>query len=303
MTFFGIRGKTLDLLTSYLKNRYQYTNVRKFMSSYTKVSCGVPQGSCLGPLLFLLYINDISLISNFDATLFADDTCLMMADNNLKNLEHKVQIELKKVNSWLCQNKLSLNFSKTNYMLINKQPLKTCQCNFEIVLNGITINRAHTVKYLGLFIDDNLKWTSQINYLSTQLARCTGLFYRLRNFVSRETLCMLYYSLVYSRIQYEITAWATANKTSQEIIRVRLNKILRIILFRNLYTPTSQMYKELQVLKVEDIYQLELAKFMYQLHHNQLPKNFYHSFRKLNTIHQHETRLINSSAYYRPRIN
>ena len=93
----------------------------------------------------LLYINDISLISNFDTTLFADDTCLMMADNNLKNLEHKVQIELKKVNSWLCQNKLSLNFSKTNYMITNKQPLKTCQCNLKIALNGITINRAHTV--------------------------------------------------------------------------------------------------------------------------------------------------------------
>ena len=74
-------------------------------------------------------------------------------------------------------------------------------------------------------------------------------------------------------------------------------------MFRNLYTPTSQMYQELQVLKVEDIYQLELAKFMYQLHHNQLPKNFYQSFRKLNTIHQHETRLINSIAYYRPQIN
>ena len=130
----------------------------------------------------------------------------MMADNNLKNLEHKVQIELKKVNSWLCQNKLSLKFSKTNYMIINKQLLKTCKCNFKIALNGITINSAHTVKYLGLFIDDNLKWTSQINYLSTQLARCTGLFYRLRNFVSTETLCTLYYSLVYSRIQYGITA-------------------------------------------------------------------------------------------------
>ena len=129
------------------------------------------------------------------------------------------------------------------------------------------------------------------------------LFYRLRNFVSREILCMLYCSLVNSRIQYGITAWATANKTSQEIIRVRLNKILRIILFRNLYTPTSQMCKELQVLKVEDIYQLELAKFIYQLHHNQLPKNFYHSFHKINTIHQNETRLINSTAYYCPQIN
>ena len=74
---------------------------------------------------------------------------------------------------------------------------------------------------------------------------------------------MLYYSLVYSRIQYGITEWATANKTSQEIIPIRLNKILRIILFRNLYRPISQLYKELRVLKVEDIYQLQLSKFMY----------------------------------------
>ena len=110
---------------------------------------------------------------------------------------------------------------------------------------------------------------------------------------------MLYYSLVYSRIQYGISAWATANKTSQEIIRVGLNKILRIMLFRNLYTPISQSYKKLQMLKVEDIYQLELAKSMYRLHHNQLLKNFYHSFHKVNTIHQHEARLINSTACYR----
>ena len=89
---------------------------------------------------------------------------------------------------------------------------------------------------------------------------------------------MLHYSLVYSKIQYGITAWATANKTSQEIIRVRLNKILRIILFHYLYTSTSQMYKELQELKVEDIYQLALAKFMYQLHHNQSLKTFIISF-------------------------
>ena len=107
------------------------------MSSCTKVSCWVLQESCLGLLLFLLYIHDISLISNFDTTLFADDTCLMMADYN---------------------NPKFLNFSKTNYMVINKLPLKICQCHFRIALNGIIIDRAHAVKYLGLFIDCNLKW-------------------------------------------------------------------------------------------------------------------------------------------------
>ena len=114
---------------------------------------------------------------------------------------------------------------------------------------------------------------------------------------------MPYYSLVYSRIQYGVSAWATANETSQEIIRVGLDKILRIMLFRNMYTPISQLYKEFLVLKVENMFQLELAKSMYQLHHNQLLKNFYHSFYGINTIHQHETRLIISTAYHRPQIN
>ena len=88
---------------------------------------------------------------------------------------------------------------------------------------------------------------------------------------------MVYYSLVHSRIQYGIITWATANKTSQEMIWERLNKILRIILFCSLYQPISQLHKELQVLKVEDIYPLELGKFLYRLHHNQLSKSFYHS--------------------------
>ena len=96
----------------------------------------------------------------------------MMVDKNVKNLKNQVQIELKKVNFWLCQNKLSLNFSIAYYIILNKQPVKTCKFNFGIALSDITINREHAIKYLGLFIDDNLKWTSQINYLSTQLARC-----------------------------------------------------------------------------------------------------------------------------------
>ena len=114
----------------------------------------------LGRYFFLLYINNIPLISNFETTLFADDTWLMMADKNMKNLEHKVQIELKNVNSWLCQNKLSLNFSKINYIILNKQPLKTCQCNFRMALTILLLIErilSNTLGYLLMIISNGCR--------------------------------------------------------------------------------------------------------------------------------------------------
>ena len=200
--FFGIRGKTQELFRSYLSDRYQYTKVSTSISSNSRISCGVPQGSCLGPILFLMYINDIPNCSKFDISLFADDTYLMLSETNLKELESRVNEELKNLNEWFCRNKLSVNYSKTKFMIINKIPHKSIDEPFKIALNGAVLERTESVKYLGVFIDEKLNWSVHTNHLSLQLAKLTGIFFRLRNYVSKETLYMIYYSLVYSRIQY-----------------------------------------------------------------------------------------------------
>ena len=100
----------------------------------------------------------------------------------------------------------------------------------------------NTVKYLDLYIDDTLSWVPHVQYLSLHLARLSGLFYKLRNFVNINTLSMLYYSLVYSKVQYGIIAWGTTSLTNSECIQIKLNKILRIILSANIYTPQLQHY-------------------------------------------------------------
>ena len=165
--YFGIRGKSLNLIKSYLTNRRQYTKISNNFSDELEINCGVPQGSCLGPLLFLLYINDLPLASQMNTTLYANDTYLMMSDLNLTSLQNRINIELKNIDFWLKKNKLSLNFSKSTFLLIHKQPSRTIKSTFEIKINDIMLTRPPIVKYLGLFIDQNLNWIPHVKSLSS----------------------------------------------------------------------------------------------------------------------------------------
>ena len=170
--FFGTRGKGLDVLKSSLFNRYQYTKIGNVKSTKRKISCGVPQGSILGLLLFILYVNDLPLASQFSITLFADDTYLTLtSDINLSNLEQKVNYQLQLIYQLLKRNKLTLNYSKTTYLLSNKQPHVQVCSKFRLHVNKSLLERENAVKYLGVWIDDKLNWSAHIKNLSLQLAK------------------------------------------------------------------------------------------------------------------------------------
>ena len=196
--FFGIRGKLQQILKSYLTNRCQYTEVGNAKSSNQKINCGVPQGSTLGPLLYIMYVNDLPSASEFSTTLFADDTYLALADNNLLRLEHKGNFQLRLVDKWLRKNKLTLNLSKITYLLFNKQPHLPISSKFNLFINQKKINKSDSVKYLGVWIDDKLNWSAHIHALLLQLAKHCSMLYHIRDFVPHYTLIMHYYIALFT---------------------------------------------------------------------------------------------------------
>ena len=201
-----------------------------YRSTTQGVSLGVPQGSSIDPLLFALYVNDLPQASNLTPTLFADDTLLTISCANSANLQYGMNSELQKVDEWMRYNKLSTNYSKTAYMLINSNSSQSC--NFKVKINNSEIKHSTCTKYLAVHIDQYLSWTEHIHNLEMKLSRSIAMFYRIRYYLSNNALRSVYYSLiVISNIEYAIGVWGGAGKTALKRLNVLHNKVLRAMTY------------------------------------------------------------------------
>ena len=201
---YGVRGIPLDWFKSYLTNRKQYLSVRGNISETMEVGCGVPQGSVLGPLLFLIYINDLSKVSKkLTFFLFADDTNIYYESQDLTEIQKTVNKELKKVCKWLDSNCLALNISKTNFVIFHSPRNKP---DYYSQIWKKKISQEACVKFLGLLLDSNLSWKAHVTELARKLSRSVGLFYKLRHYASLD-IKLLYHGIFYPFLMYGIHLW------------------------------------------------------------------------------------------------
>ena len=201
---YGIRGLAYNLIHSYLHIRQQFVSNNQSKSDLTLTHCGVPQGSSLGPLFFLVYINDLNFVLKSQPRLFADDTCLIVKGLNPEQLQIKFNLELQNLYQWRCVNKLSINPSKTNIIIIPPEQTNATIPHLHLISNGSAINIVDSAKYLGVVIDNELHFKQHIKMTEGKVTRSVGILSKLKHFFPQNIMLQLYYALVHPFLSYGI---------------------------------------------------------------------------------------------------
>ena len=293
---YGIRGMMYEWVKNYLSNRYQYTSLGNNQSSNSLITCGVPQGSVLGPIFFLIYINDIpNALNNAIPRLFADDTNLFLFNSNLQQLTADCNESIHNFYEWSLANKLSLNLEKTCYQLfVPNTRFKNYSVN--LFLNLTPIKQTHCTKYLGLNIDDKLSWSEHINNVRNTIIKYIGIFYKIRYKLPPHCLKNLYFATVYPHLLFGIELYANTCKSYLNELMILNNKILRVLQNKPLSENITNLYLHFNILPIDQLLLYQYALFAYKYYHNKnsLPDAFSEFLKANSEIHEHNIRRKNN---------
>ena len=290
---YGVRGKSNEWFKSYLSNRQQCVTINGFVSDEAKMNYGVPQGSVLGPLLFLLYINDLHQAFKYSTTIhFADDTTLLVNNKSLKQLKKHLNLDLRFLCNWLKANKISLNASKTELLLFHRVG-KVIDYDLKIKLNGKRLIPSRYVKYLGIIIDCHLNWKYQINTLSAKLSRANAMLSKIRHYVPENTLISIYYAIFSSLMTYGSIIWGQVQNSNIKRINTLQNKALRIINFASYRHSATPLYEKSKILKFEDNIKIQNFLYVHDSLKGTLPSVHNNIFEANKDIHNYPTTCSN----------
>ena len=299
----GIRGVSLQLFKTYLSNRSQQVRLGDIYSRPLAAEFGVPQGTVLGPILFSIYINKITnILEDASVLCFADDTVVLVKGESWEEAYSRAEQCISKVKQWLDSSLLTLNKDKSHFIAFSMaaatQPAKdhiklhknTCNllgdCTCEI-----KIYKTDMVKYLGVYIDKYLRWDKHVEYVTTKLRKLIYKFLQLRQILNRKTLKMVYHSLVESILTYGLVVWGLATENVLRSLKVMQKCILKIMIFKDIRYPSSELFGETQVFPFELLVTKIMMSFMFK-----------NESYKTVLMHKNNTRNLNNKKLQIPKM-
>ena len=290
---YGTRNSTLNWFRSYLTNRTQYIEIDGIKSNSRPLLIGVPQGSILGPLLFIIYMNDINKVSSkFDFILYADDTTMISSMckftfDRRAFIDANINRELSKISDWLIVTKLSLNISKTKFIQFHYKQKITNEDNYpKLKINDSEIERVQEFNFLGLTINENLDWSSHCNKIACKTSRTLGIMNILKHELPSAILKLMYDALIMSHFQYCITSWGYS---CYRLFKLQ-KRAIRIVTLSKYNAHTDPLFKSNKLLKIEDIFEIQCLKLYYRYWKVILPKYLLDMFIENRDVHTHNTR-------------
>ena len=297
---YGIRGVALNMFKSYLSNRHQYVVYNDTKSENRVITCGVPQGSILGPLLFLLYINDLADVSSvLFSLLFADDSNMFLTGNDPNELIRIMNTEIVKVVDWLRVNKLSLNLKKTHFILFRQQQRSKITISEELIIDHVNIEMKDSTKFLGVMVDKFLNFEEHVKYIKGKISRGLGIIRKCRRVFQQKTLVTIYNSFLLPYFNFCTPVWGNTHDSYLEPLILLQKRAVRLVIGAKRNAHTDPIFKKLKLLKLRQIYIYSVQQFVYKYHHGLLPRIFDDFYSTNSSFHYHHTR---SQNLYRPPL-
>ena len=270
---YGIRGNTLKWMRSYLRGRRQYVTIDGKNSSESLLKFGVPQGSILGPLLFIIYINDLPNIHKLAKfILYADDANIIITGKNVHEITEQANKLCKTLSQWVHCNGLKLNVKKTNFMIFSNCKSAN-QHEYSFTIENSRIERTQSVRFLGVLLDAKLNWNQHVTAIRQKMSRHIGILYKLKSILPLSARLNIYHSLIQSHVNYCSLVWGFACKSNIETIFRAQKKGIRAVIpgFANYFykdgkTPhhTKAAFAEYGILTIQNIIVKNALLFMYK---------------------------------------
>ena len=260
---YGIRGLPLKWFESYLSGRKCYTEIDSIKSDIRIFNVGVPQGSNLGPILFLIYVNNLPAISNsLQTQLFADDTIVSISGRDMEQIKSTNNSELEKISDWTHANKLTLNANKTEVLIVSNRLDNTTDVN--TILQDEVITPCDSCKYLGVYLDRKMTFGPHIEEVIKKISRHTGVLYRIRDYLPTKARLDYYYAFVYPYLSYNVIFWGSAFDTYLNPLIIQHKRTIRTLSDASYRDHTSPLFKQLGLLKFRDIFKFHLMVHMHK---------------------------------------